>query len=95
MSRGEPHAYPPPGTTREPFTHPLEKAPAAEVTSVYGMVNGASFLFAKGVDYELATDGAKLAWKPNGQRPDAGSVVEINYLPKQRETRANDLYAAR
>ncbi len=90
---GEPHAYPPPGSAREPFTHPLEKAPAAEVTSVYGMVNGASFLFAKGVDYELGTDGAKLAWKPNGQRPDAGSVVEINYLPKQRETRANDLYA--
>jgi Baseplate J-like protein len=90
---GEPHAYPPPGSGREPFTHALEKSPAAEVTSVYGMVNGGSFLFAKGVDYELASDGAKVAWKPNGQRPDAGSVVEINYLPKQRETRANDLYA--
>jgi uncharacterized phage protein gp47/JayE len=90
---GEAHAYPPPGSTREPFAHPLEKAPAAEVTSVYGMVNGGSFAFAKGVDYELAADGSKLAWKPNGQRPDAGSVVEINYLPRQRETRANDLYA--
>jgi uncharacterized phage protein gp47/JayE len=88
---GEPHAYPPTGSQREPFVHPLEKAPAADITSVYGMVNGSSYLFTKGADYELA-DSAKLTWKQNGQRPDAGSVVEVNYLPKQRETRINDLY---
>jgi uncharacterized phage protein gp47/JayE len=88
----EAHAYPPPKATREPFGHPLEKAPAAAITSVYGLVNGESSVFVEDIDYELSADGAQLTWKAGGRRPDAGSVVEINYLPKQRESGLNDLY---
>ena len=88
----EAHAYPPPKSPREPFVHPLEKAPVAAITSVYGLLNGESSVFAKDVDYELSSDGAQMAWKAGGRRPDAGSVVEINYLPKQRESGLNDLY---
>jgi hypothetical protein len=88
---GEAHPYPPAGTRREPYAHALGKSPAASVTSVYGLLNGSSHAFARGADYELSSDGAKVVWK-SGQRPDAGSVVEINYLPKQRDVPANDLY---
>lgn len=88
---GEAHAYPPPGRKREPFFHPLERAPVDSITSVYGLRNGVSHAFVRDADYTL-TDGTKLSWMDGGDRPDAGSVVEVNYLPKQRETRVNDLY---
>ncbi len=88
---GEPHAYPPPGA-REPFSHVLLNAPAAEITSVYGLFNGRSHQFLKTADYLLSRDGTTLVWKESGQRPDAGSVLEVNYLPTRRETHMNDLY---
>ena len=88
---GEAHAYPPPGRKREPFFHPLERAPVDSITSVYGLRNGVSHAFVRDADYTL-TDGTKLSWMDGGDRPDAGSVVEVNSLPKQRETRVNDLY---
>jgi len=88
---GEAHAYPPPKAQREPFSHALAKAPAADITSLYGLANGSSARFAKGVDYELSSDGTRVVWK-NGQRPDAGTVLDINYLPKQREVRVSDLF---
>lgn len=88
---GEVHAYPPPGG-REPFNHTLLNGPVAEVTSLYGLHNGSSHLFIKNADYKLSRDSSKLVWKENGQRPDPGSVLEVNYLPKRRETRINDLY---
>lgn len=89
---GEAHAFPPPGSGREPFAHPLEKGSADALTSVYGYLNGQSQGFAIGVDVELSGDGRQVVWKSGGARPDAGTVVEINYLPKNREARANDLY---
>ena len=88
---GEQHAYPPPNAAREPFTHALARSPVADITSVYGLVNGVSAPFAKGVDYELDSDKKRLLWKA-GTRPDAGSVVDVNYLPEARETRVNDLF---
>ncbi len=89
---GEAHAFPPPGSGREPFAHPLEKGPADALTSVFGYLNGQSHGFAIGVDVELAGEGRQVVWKTGGARPDAGTVVEVNYLPKNREARANDLY---
>ena len=70
---GEAHAYPPPDG-REPFSHVLLNSPAAEITSIYGLSNGASYQFAKNADYSLSRDGVKMVWKDNGRRPDAGSV---------------------
>ena len=89
---GEAHPYPPPKAAREPYRHPLERTPVASITSVYGSRNGESYRFERGADYELSPDGAQLAWKKDGARPDAGSVFEVHYLPKSRETLANDLY---
>lgn len=89
---GETHAFPPPNASKPPYRHALELAPAAEITSVFGLHNGESYAFAKGVDFELSSDGQAVKWKANAALPDAGSVVEINYLPKARDTRINDLY---
>lgn len=89
---GEVHAYPPPGAAREPFTFPLKNAPAVDITSVDGSFNGESHTFSKGVDWELSSEKTHLVWRADGSRPDAGSVVEVSYLPKQRESRLNDLY---
>jgi hypothetical protein len=89
---GEAHAFPPPNASKPPFVHPLELAPAADISSVFGLLNGESHAFIKGVDYELSSDGQSLKWKADAALPDAGSVVEINYQPKAREARANDLY---
>jgi uncharacterized phage protein gp47/JayE len=89
---GEVHAFPPPNASKPPYSHALERAPAAEITSVFGLHNGESYAFAKGIDFDLASDGQAIKWKDNAALPDAGSVVEINYLPKARDTRINDLY---
>lgn len=89
---GEAHPYPPPKAAREPYQHPLERAPVAQISSVFGMRNGESYRFERGADYELAPDATQLVWKKDGQRPDDGSAFEVNYLPRNRETLANDLY---
>lgn len=89
---GETHAFPPPSARRPPYVHALEKSPVADITSVFGLLNGESHAFVKGVDFELGADAQTLKWKADGALPDAGTVVEVNYLPKQRETRINDLY---
>ena len=78
---GEGHAFPPPNASKPPYAHPLEHAPVADVTSVFGLRFGQSYAFAKGIDYELTSDGQSVRWKADGAVPDAGSVVEI--LPAQ------------
>lgn len=88
----EAHPYPPPEGAREPFQHPLERAPVASITAVWGARNGAPFRFAPGSDFKLSADGAKLEWVAKGARPDAGTAFEVHYLPKQREVGVNDLY---
>jgi uncharacterized phage protein gp47/JayE len=89
---GEAHAFPPPGASKPPYAHPLEQAPASDIISVFGLLNGESHAFVKGADYELSADGQSLKWKPDAALPDAGSVVEVNYQPKAREVGVNDLY---
>jgi hypothetical protein len=89
---GEAHAYPPPAPARPPFRHPLERAPVAQVTAVWGARNGQSHRFERDADYRLSADGAQLEWKDGGARPDEGSAFEVHYLPKQREGGVNDLY---
>jgi baseplate J-like protein len=89
---GEAHAYPPPAPAREPFQQPLERAPVASITAVWGARNGASHRFERDADYKLSADGAKLEWKSGGARPDEGTAFEVHYLPKQREGGVNDLY---
>lgn len=89
---GEAHPYPPPAPAREPFQHPLERAPAAQLTAVWGARNGASFRFERDADYKLSADGKQLEWKSGGARPDEGTAFEVHYLPKQREGGVNDLY---
>lgn len=88
----EAHPYPPPEGAREPFQHPLERAPVANITAVWGARNGATFRFAPGTDFKLSADGAKLEWVAKGARPDDGTAFEVHYLPKQREVGVNDLY---
>lgn len=88
----EAHPYPPAGTPREPFTHPLERAPVAQITAVWGSRNGTSLRFERDADYKLSADAARMEWIAGGARPDDGTAFEIHYLPKQREVGVNDLY---
>ena len=88
----EAHPYPPPGGSREPFTHPLERAPVAQLTAVWGARNGSSFRFERDADFKLSADAAQLEWLPSGARPDDGTAFEVHYLPRQREVGVNDLY---
>lgn len=89
---GEAHPYPPPGSAREPWVHPLERSPVAQLTAVWGARNGASYRFERDADYKLATDGSRLEWLSGGARPDEGTAFEVHYLPRQREVGVNDLY---
>lgn len=89
---GEAHPYPPPAPARPPFQHPLERAPVAQITAVWGARNGTSYRFERDADYKLSADGAKLEWINGGARPDEGTAFEVHYLPKQRESGVNDLY---
>jgi hypothetical protein len=88
----EAHPYPPAGATREPFVHPLERSPVAQLTALWGERNGASFRFERDADFRLSADGAAVEWLKDGKRPDAGTAFEVHYLPKQREVGVNDLY---
>ena len=88
----EAHPYPPPGNPREPFQHPLERAPAAQLTAAWGLRNGASLRFERDADYKLSADAAKFEWIVGGARPDEGTAFEVHYLPRSRETGVNDLY---
>ncbi|MEO7151263.1 MAG: baseplate J/gp47 family protein, partial [Burkholderiaceae bacterium] len=88
----EAHPYPPPGNPREPYTHPLERAPVQQITAVWGARNGASQRFERDADYRLAVDAARIVWIAGGQRPDDGTAFEVHYLPRQREAGVNDLY---
>jgi hypothetical protein len=88
----EAHPYPPAGSPREPFGHPLERAPVQAITAVWGMRNGASFRFERDADFKLSADAAQLEWIVGGARPDDGTAFELHYLPRQREGGVNDLY---
>jgi hypothetical protein len=88
----EAHPYPPAGATREPFSHPLERAPVAQLTALWGARNGASFRFERDADFRLSADGSAVEWLMDGKRPDEGTAFEVHYLPRQREVGVNDLY---
>ena len=57
---GETHAFPPPNASKPPYSHALERAPAADITSVFGMKKGERYAFAKGVDLDLTIDGQSI-----------------------------------
>jgi len=85
-------AYPFPPAESPPFEHTLKMAPVSDVVSVYGTRNGASYLFAKDVDYKLSGDQKKLVWQDAAKQPDSGSVVHVNYLPESAGSSLNDLH---
>ena len=86
----EEHAFPP-ATSALPLHHVLEQAPVSDIISVYGSRDGASFLFRKGADYKLLSDGKTLAWQPGAQLPDAGTLILVNYYPKAAQPVLTDI----
>jgi hypothetical protein len=89
----EPHPFPPPGTEEAPFEHRLEHPPAADVVSLYGTRNGDTHQFRKGFDYELASNGAVLAWTAEAELPDRGTIVDVNYASAPARSALDDLSA--
>jgi len=83
----EAHPYPPPG---DGTRMALQAPPARQLVSVHGAVNGLTQRFRAGTDVDLSADGSALLWKDGGARPDAGTLVEVNYLRKDVKTQLTD-----
>ena len=89
----EAHPFPPPGSAEgdAALRMDLARPPAAVLVSVHGARNGASFRFRPGPDVQLSPDGAALLWTSGGARPDAGTLVEVNYLRRDSAARITDV----
>jgi uncharacterized phage protein gp47/JayE len=83
----EAHPYPPPGDGTKTM---LGAPPAHRLVSVYGARNGKSHRFRAGTDVELSADGTALVWKAAGDKPDAGTLVEVNYLRRDGALQLTD-----
>ena len=89
----EEHPFPPPGPATPPFRQLLERPPAVDVVAVYGARDGESHLFRKDVDYTLLPDGTAIEWPAEGaEYPDAGTLVEINYVVRAPGVPVTDLH---
>lgn len=86
----EEHPYPPLG--EEPYTHPLLKPPAVQLVSLFGSRDGQSHLFRAGSDYDLSEDKQSITWLSDGDRPDQGTVISVNYLSEGGHAQLNDLH---
>lgn len=62
-----------------------------EIVSVYGIRNGAQQIFRNGNDYRLGSDKQTLAWVGDGNLPDAGTLVYVNYLREGVVPKLTDL----
>ena len=58
---------------------------------MFGERNGLSTRFAVDQDVELSRDGTALVWRQGGARPDAGSLVQVNYLRRDDTASLTDL----
>lgn len=68
------------GTVLEKREYTLDKAPIDEFVEVTGVVNGQTFTFTEGTDYELSNDDNRIVWKDDpADRPDAGSIFYVTY----------------
>jgi len=86
----EEHPFPPPGDS--PWPQALLHAPADQIVSVYGTLNGQGHLFVQDRDYSLSEDKTSIAWLEGGDIPDSGSVISINYMQQGAAGRLNDLH---
>lgn len=83
----EAHPFPPPGDGTRTL---LETPPARRLVSVHGARNGLSHRFRAGTDVELSADGTALIWKDAGNKPDAGTLFEVNYLRRDTAVQLTD-----
>ena len=88
----ETHPFPPGDQEEPPYTHALERAPAADIIAVYGVRNAGSYAFVKDTDFALSADGNQLQWLEGGQLPDKGTVFQLNYMPKSTSGAARDIH---
>lgn len=83
----ESHPYPP--GKSEPFQHILEHESVATVVSVYGSRNNQPHRFLAKSDFQVA--GKTLTWLEQGNRPDEGTLININYLPANSRAEVTDI----
>lgn len=86
----ETHPFPPPGDPATP-RHVLDAPPARVIVSVFGERNGLPVRFKVDGDVELSRDGTALVWRKGGVRPDAGTLVQVNYLRRDDAAILTDL----
>ncbi len=86
----EEHPFPPPGDS--PWPQALLHAPVEQVVSLYGTLNGQGHLFVQDKDYTLSADKKSIEWLDDGDTPDQGSVISINYIQQGAAGNLNDLH---
>jgi len=84
----ESHPYPP--GKSEPFQHILEHESVATIVSVYGSRNNQPHRFLAKSDFQV--NGKTLTWLEKGNRPDEGTLIDINYLPANSRAAVTDIY---
>ncbi|HRW08411.1 MAG TPA: baseplate J/gp47 family protein, partial [Caldilineaceae bacterium] len=85
----ETHPFPP--TDAPPFVTILEHETVAKVISVYGSRNGQSNRFRPEIDFVV--EGKTLTWQhEEGQLPDAGTLISVNYYPASAQANLTDIY---
>lgn len=87
----ESHPFPPPGANGTDYPQPLQHTPVADVVSVFGTRDGQLCAFRKDVDYTLSSKQA-LVWKPGARLPDAGTLIDVNYLPQSAAAVLTDFH---
>lgn len=86
----ESHPFPPPGDQTSP-RHLLCVPPGRLLVSLFGVRNGEAHRFRNGADVELSPDGTAVLWRSGGDRPDAGTLVHVNYLRRDDPATLTDL----
>lgn len=86
----EPHPFPPPGGGAG-FRHQLERPPVASVVSVFGSRGGRSHRFRPESDFRLEDDA--LVWQEGAELPDPGTMLHVNYVPRDAGPVVTDLQA--
>lgn len=84
----ESHPFPPMEGSQ---SHHLEKPPVKKLISVHGVRHNESQTFRESVDFRLEADQQTLTWISDGNTPDPGTLIQVNYLREGTKPTLTDL----
>ncbi len=88
----EAHPYPSGNSEPQRIILRAGSPTTVRVVSIHGSVAGEPHRFRAGSDYRLLDDGRSVEWAEAGDRPDAGTLVHVNYLTGSTDPSDIDLH---